>query len=70
MSITEMQGLGLLFSDKGYEFKNINEENDNNDVFMNDNEHNANIAGLFRQGPRSSKPLHNTDFKGILYVFL
>merc|ERR1712228_108791 len=35
------------------------------DDFLNDREQQQNIAGLFKQKPRTSKPLQETDFKGI-----
>merc|ERR1712032_1648965 len=70
MSLSQMQGLGLLFMDHGYEFdlapqSDSDDDGGNNEHFMDENERNANIAGLFKQKPRTSKPLQETDFKGI-----
>eukprot|EP01083_Nonionella_stella_P232404 819892_1 len=61
-SISELQGLGLLFSNKGYEYQ---DDGGNVNVFMEEDEQHKNIASLFKQKPRTSKPLHETDFKGI-----
>merc|ERR1711897_102616 len=38
------------------------------DEFMNDKERQQNIAGLFKQKPRTSKPLQETDFKGLEFI--
>lgn len=66
MSLSEMQGLGLLFQPNGIHFDPTPEDSDDDvDHFMDDEERNNNIAGLFKQAPRTSKPLQQTDFSGI-----
>jgi len=65
-SLSQIQGLGFWFNNDDEE-----EPDDMMEHFMEDDEHEnnvANIAGLFKQKPRTSKPLQETDFKGIEFV--
>merc|ERR1712048_447894 len=71
MSISEMQGLGLLFMDHGINFDIKSDDEldaEDQDEFMNDKQRQQNIAGLFKQKPRTSKPLQETDFKGLEFI--
>ena len=66
-SMSEMQGLGLLFQPHGIQFDldPHHSSDEDHDHFMTDEEQANNIAGLFKQQPRTSKPLHETDFNGV-----
>eukprot|EP01084_Bolivina_argentea_P083787 151682_1 len=67
MSLSQMQGLGLLFMDHGLELGGgSSQEEEDEMMMMGDAEQQRNIASLFKQEPRMSKPLQqDIDFKGI-----
>ena len=74
MSLSEMHGLGFLFMDHGYEFAPESDSEEEDCTFIEDAElrdKQRNIAGLFKQKPRTSKPLQeqiraiSMDFEGV-----
>jgi len=68
MSIQEVQSIGFLFTDHGLEFAPVSDSEDEHEEFIDDEEHQRNVAGLFKQKPRTSKPLQeriSMDFQGV-----